>query len=67
MAKWADLGDLPQQLDLRNQLTIAKTALRFYAKAERYVREGVSDTGPSEIERDEGDVARTALRQIGAA
>lgn len=63
MAKWTDMSEALNIVQLQVQRAELTAALRYYAGAERYVKD---DDGVSEIAKDEGDTARAALRKIGA-
>ena len=65
MAKWVDVSEALSTVQLQVQLAELKVALRYYADAERYTRDA-NGYDLSDIERDEGDTARAALRKIGA-
>ena len=62
MAKWGEVRHLvPPELAYPELVA----ALRFYADAARYTK-GDGEYDLTEIERDEGDKARAALRKVGA-
>ena len=65
MAKWADVADLKVELDLRLVQQELVAALKFYANAENYIRPSHEWEDANPIEKDEGDIARAALRKLG--
>lgn len=64
VAKWTNIGNLAEMLQMDEQIKTLKEALRFYADAGNYAQ--IEDEGYvhySPVQQDEGDVARAALRK----